>query len=299
MIFDFRLKVFHTVATRLNFTKAADELCITQPAVSRHIQETESYFKTKLFERTGSRIRLTEAGTLLLQQTEKIFDLYRETEVKIGQLTLDYKGVVRIGASTTIAQYILPPALADFHKKYPDVKIELSIDNTEQIERSLEQEKIDLGIIEGRTKNMLFRYLEFLKDEIVVVCREGHPLTKKEVVTVEDLLQTPVLMREPGSGTLEVIAFAMKSLGLNLSQLQVELQLSNVNSIKSYLQNSDCLAFLSIFTVVEELTSGKLHVVDIADLKIDRSFFIIQPHGNMHKSVDLLLKFFANYNFKT
>lgn len=298
-MFDFRLKVFHTVATRLNFTKAADELCITQPAVTRHIQETESYFKTKLFERTGSRIRLTEAGTLLLQQTEKIFDLYRETEFKIGQVTQDYQGVLRIGASTTIAQYILPPALADFHKKHPDIKIEFSIDNTEQIERSLEQEKIDLGIIEGRTKNTLFRYLEFLKDEIVVVCREGHPLTKKEVVTVEDLLQTPVLMREPGSGTLEVIAFAMKGLGLNLSQLQVELQLSNVNSIKSYLQNSDCLAFLSIFTVVEELTSGKLHVVDITDLKIDRSFFIIQPYGNMHKSVDLLLKFFSNYNFKT
>lgn len=298
-MFDFRLKVFHTVATRLNFTKAADELCITQPAVTRHIQETESYFKTKLFERTGSRIRLTEAGTLLLQQTEKIFDLYRETEFKIGQVTQDYQGVLRIGASTTIAQYILPPALADFHKKHPDIKIEFSIDNTEQIERSLEQEKIDLGIIEGRTKNTLFRYLEFLKDEIVVVCRGGHPLTKKEVVTIEDLLQTPVLMREPGSGTLEVIAFAMKSLGLNLSQLKVELQLSNVNSIKSYLQNSDCLAFLSIFTVVEELTSGKLHVVDITDLKIDRSFFIIQPYGNVHQSVDLLLKFFSNYNFKT
>jgi len=113
-MFDFRLRVFYTVAKRLNFTKAAEELCITQPAVSKHIQEIESYYKVRLFERNGNKIHLTKAGGVLLHYCNQIFGLYGSLEFELNALTEIFKGKLRIGASTTIAQYVLPPLLADF-----------------------------------------------------------------------------------------------------------------------------------------------------------------------------------------
>ena len=115
-MFDFRLQVFQAVAKRLNFTKAAPELYITQPAVTRHIHELERHFKIKLFDRNGSRIVLTQAGDILLQHTEKLFAVYRNMEFEMNSLSLQHSGRLRLGASTTIAQYILPPVLAAFHK---------------------------------------------------------------------------------------------------------------------------------------------------------------------------------------
>ena len=117
MIFDFRLHVFHTVAKRLNFTKAAAELFITQPAVTKHIHELENQLKTKLFDRNGSRIKLTRTGEILLQHSEQIFEIYRNLEFEINSLSQRQSGKLRLGASTTAAQYILPPILAAFHKK--------------------------------------------------------------------------------------------------------------------------------------------------------------------------------------
>ena len=124
-MFDFRLKVFYTVAKRLNFTKAASELFITQPAVTKHIQETEKHFNAKLFERNGTKIALTPAGELLLQHTEKLFSVYRDLEFEMGSLAQHHSGILRIGASTTIAQYILPAVLAVFHKRFIDIQPQL------------------------------------------------------------------------------------------------------------------------------------------------------------------------------
>jgi DNA-binding transcriptional LysR family regulator len=120
-MFDFRLQVFEAVAKRLNFTKAAAELYITQPAVTKHIHELERHFKTKLFDRNGSRIKLTNAGEVLLQHTEQLFAIYRNLEFEMNSLSLEHSGRLRLGASTTIAQYVLPAVLAAFHKKFPDL----------------------------------------------------------------------------------------------------------------------------------------------------------------------------------
>ena len=114
---DFRLKVFFTVANRLSFTKAAKELFITQPAISKHIQELEEQYKIKFFERNGSKISLTNAGELLLKHTKSIFEVYREIDFDMSALINQQRGLLRLGASTTISQYIIPPLLARFHKK--------------------------------------------------------------------------------------------------------------------------------------------------------------------------------------
>jgi DNA-binding transcriptional LysR family regulator len=297
-MFDFRLKVFDTVAKRLNFTKAASELNITQPAVTKHIKEIERQLNTKLFDRNGTKIKLTISGQILLKYTQKLFMVYRELEFEINQLNQKHKGTLRIGASTTIAQYVLPPLLAEFHKQYKDINVVLTIQNTEVVEQLLDHKKIDLGLIEGLSKNKLFHYKPFIKDEIVLVARENHPLSKKNALKIEELLKVPLLMREPGSGTLETIAFALKPLGFNLSNFQTEMQLGNTESIKSYLLHSDCMAFLSVHSILQELKNKTLTIIDVKNLTIERNFYFIQPQGEQSAIADLFLNFSNHYNFK-
>lgn len=297
-MFDFRLKVFDTVAKRLNFTKAANELNITQPAVSKHIKEIEQQLNTRLFDRNGTKIALTASGKILMSYTEKIFALYRELEFDINQLSHRHKGVLRIGASTTIAQYVLPPLLAAFHKQFKEIKILLSIDNTEEIEKDLELKKTDLGLIEGKSKNKSFQYTAFLQDEIVLAAAASHPLAQKRSISKEDLKNIPLLFREPGSGTQETIAYALKSAGIKMSALQTEMQLANTESIKLYLMHSDCMAFVSIHSILDELKNNMLAVIDIKDFSIPRSFYFIQPQGAHSAIVDLFIKYTNRYNFK-
>lgn len=297
-MFDFRLKVFNTVAKRLNFTKAANELNITQPAVSKHIKEIEQQLNTKLFERVGTKISLTLAGKTLLKYTEKIFTVYRELEFEMSQLNQKHAGIFRIGASTTIAQYVLPSLLAAFHQQFKDIKVELSIHNTEVIEQLLIAQKIDLGMIEGRSKNKSFQYSPFIKDEIVLVASAQHPLAHKNTLNIADLKNIPLLLREPGSGTLEIIAFELKSLGIKLNDLKLEMQLANTESIKGYLLHSNCMAFVSIHSVLQELKSNTLIVVDVKNLTILRDFYFIQSQGEQAAIASLFLKFARHYNFK-
>jgi len=297
-MFDFRLKVFHTVAKRLNFTKAADELCITQPAVSKHIQEIENHFQLKLFDRNGTKIKLTEAGEILLQYTNQIFILYGNLEFELNTLNERHNGKLRIGASTTIAQYVLPPLLADFHKKFADITVTLLINNTEQIEQALQNKDIDFGIIEGQSKNTSFKYTVFIKDEIVLVANMNHPSAKKEMIQIEELIKTPLLIREPGSGTLEVIAHALKPFNIKISQLNTEMQLGSTESIKSYLLHSNCMAFLSIHSILKELKNKEMTIIDVNGLTIERNFHFIQSHGEAEALPELFMKFARHYNFK-
>jgi DNA-binding transcriptional LysR family regulator len=296
---DFRLKVFYTVANRLSFTKAAAELFVTQPAISKHIQELEEHYKIKLFDRSGSKISLTTAGEVLLQHTKSIFEVYREIDFDMSTLINQRSGLLRIGASTTISQYIIPPLLARFHQKLQDVKVSLLNGNTEQIESALLKQEIEIGIVEGQSKNKSIKYTEFLKDELVLVCNSSNPLSNLDEVTQEDLKRMYFLMREQGSGTLEVIEHALKPFEIKLSELQIEMQLGSTESIKSYLMNSYCVAFISIHAIKKELESSELAILDIKDLFIERFFYIITLQGKTDSLSDLFIKNISNhYNLK-
>jgi DNA-binding transcriptional LysR family regulator len=299
MIMDFRLKVFYTVALRLNFTKAATELYISQPAVSKHIQELEETYKTKLFERNGSKIALTPAGKILLKYTKNIFEIYREIDFEISSFNKERQGLLRLGSSTTISQYIISPILARFHQKQKDIKVNLLNGNTEQIESALINKEIEIGIVEGQSKNQSIKYIPFLKDELVLVCRSENPLAKQNEISVNDLKSLKFITRERGSGTLEVIEFALKKTGLRFSDLQIEMQLGSTESIKSYLLNSDCFAFMSIHAVSKELLNKELIVLDVEKLDIERHFFIITLLGKSDPLSELFIQNISeHYNLK-
>ncbi|RXM45413.1 LysR family transcriptional regulator [Flavobacterium sp. YO12] len=296
---DFRLKVFYTVALRLNFTKAATELYITQPAVSKHIQELEETYKTKLFERNGSKIALTPAGEILLKHAKEIFEIYREIDFEMSSFINERQGLLRLGASTTISQYIISPVLAHFHQKQKDIKVNLLNGNTEQIENALINKEIEIGIVEGQSKNQSIKYIPFLKDELVLVCNSNNPFVKKNEISVSDLKSMKFITRERGSGTLEVIEYALKKAGLKFSDLQIEMQLGSTESIKSYLLNSDCFAFMSIHAVSKELKNKELMVLDVEELSVDRYFYIITLLGKSDSLSELFIQNISNhYNLK-
>ncbi|MEP6931156.1 MAG: LysR family transcriptional regulator [Flavobacterium sp.] len=296
---DFRLKVFYTVAVRLNFTKAATELYITQPAVSKHIQELEETYKTKLFERNGSKIALTPAGEILLKHTKNIFEVYRKIDFDMSTFVSKRQGLLRLGSSTTISQYIISPVLARFHQKQQQVKINLLNGNTEQIENALINKEIEIGIVEGQSKNQSIRYIPFLKDELVLVCNSKNPFIQQNEISLNDLKAMKFITRERGSGTLEVIEYALKQVNVKITDLQIEMQLGSTESIKSYLLNSDCFAFMSIHAVGKELKNNELIVLDVQNLTIERYFYIITLLGKSDTLSELFIEnMSACYNLK-
>lgn len=297
-MFDFRLKVFHTVAKRLNFTKAAEELFITQPAVTKHIQEIEAFYQCKLFERNGTKIKLTTAGITLLNYTENIFNTYRDIEFGLAALNENVKGSMKLGASTTVAQYVLPKYLAQFKQKFPDIHIELTDGNTEHIENLLTEDKIDLGIVEGQSKRQHIKYTPFIKDEIVLCTSITNKSVKKPIVTLLELQKLPLIVREQGSGSLEVIVAALKKVNIKFSRLNIEMVLESSESIKSYLPHSNAFAFLSFHSIFKELKNNELKIVDVKDLGIERYFYFITQQGGTHHLKELFLKFMQGNNFK-
>ncbi|HEY4108251.1 LysR family transcriptional regulator [Puia sp.] len=298
MIFDFRLQVFHTVARRLNFTKAAKELFITQPAVTKHIHELEQQFKVKLFERNGTHIRLAPAGKRLLEHTETLFAVYRNLEFDMSTLTQGHSGRLILGGSMTTAPYIIPPILADFHRRYAEVEVSLMSGNTQQIEQALEAKEIDLGVVEGYSRNSAIRYTEFMKDEIVLVSNPAHPLARRQSIRPEELTKIPLLLREPGSGSLEVLANALKGVGLRLSQLKKEMQLNSTEMIKSYLLHAPCMAFVSVYAVKKELQNNEFVVVEVKGLSVGRNFYFARLQGETQALPELFMRFALHYGQK-
>lgn len=288
---DFRLEVFYAVAKRLSFTKAAAELYVTQPAVTKHIHELEQQYNSKLFDRQGNKIQLTPAGTILLGHAENIFSVYRAIEFDMNALLQVDKGTLHLGASSTISQYLIAPILAGFKKKFKEIELRLTTGNTEQIEQALLQKTIELGIVEGQSRNPEISYTDFIKDEIVLVCSKDHPLAKKAEITAETLKTLNFVLREQGSGTRQVIEHALKAMALKMSDLPLEIQLGNTESIKSYLIHSHAVAFLSIHAITKELMSGALRVIDIKDLSITRSFHFIHPQGVPDPLAEKVIRF--------
>jgi len=297
-MFDFRLKVFYVVARRKNFTKAAEELFITQPAVSKHIHEIEAFYKTKLFERNGTKIKLTQAGTVLLKYAEELMNIYRNIDFDLSSLSKKVQGSFHIGASTTVAHYFLPVQLASFKRKFPEVKISMTSHNTEFIENLLSENKIDVAIVEGQSKRSYLKYTCLVKDKIVLCTNRNNPYINKPAISIQDLLKLSLVVREPGSGSLEVLIACLKKNGISMSQLNIEIELESTESIKAYLLNSNAVSFLSVHAISKELKNGELKTVEVKGLDIERCFYFVTQQGDTHHLQELFYKHLNTDNLK-
>lgn len=276
---DFRLRVFITAAKTLNFTKCAEQLFISQPAVSKHIGELESRYKVQLFERSGSRLALTEAGRVMLEHAERIADGYRRLQYEMDLFTDRLGGELKVGASTTIAQYVLPQVLARFTARFPDVKVSLASGNSEQVEAALARHDTDLGLVESSARHPGFHYEPFIPDELVLIASTKGRYGRCDQVTLAELQTVPLVLRESGSGTLEVISKYLAAADVRLASLRVVMQLGSTESIKSFVRNSDAMAIVSVASIVDELRSGELRIIDIEGCTIRREFSFCWPEG--------------------
>lgn len=288
---NFRLKVFRTAAVQLNLTKTAELLYISQPAVSRNIKDLEGELNITLFDRIAGKIKLTEAGHIMLAYAESVFELEREVQFKLNTLKQRYEGSLRIGASTTIGQYILPAMLAQFHTKYPDVELSLLNDNTDKIENALLNNEIDIAIVEGLPQNSFVKYIPFIKDEIVAIAHTSQKIASRDEFSINDLKTIPLVLREEGSGSLAVIANKLKEYDIKLPDLNIVLHLGSTESIKSYLAYSDSIALISIHAVRKEMANGEFKIIDICDLEFNRDFYFIHTYGQLSGLPKMFLDF--------
>ncbi|MCW8854175.1 MAG: LysR family transcriptional regulator [Gammaproteobacteria bacterium] len=291
---DRRLKVFHTVARLLNFTKAADALHMTQPAVTFQIRQLEEYFNTRLFDRTHNRVSLTEAGQRVYTFSDRIFELYDEMENAIREMTGDVSGVVTLGASTTIAEYMLPFLLGDFKSKNPEVNIRLKVSNTEGIVSMVENNIIDLGVVEASVNNKNLQVEVCRMDQLVAIMPPNHPLAALDKVTPQQLVPYAFICREEGSGTREVITEYLHE-HVAGEELKICLELGSPEAIKGAVEAGMGISIMSHSTVVKELKLNSLAAVPM-DPPLDRPFsFVHQRHKFKARAMEELLAFAKQY----
>ncbi len=292
---DRRLQVFYTVARLLSFTKAAETLHMTQPAVTFQVRQLEDHFNTRLFDRTHNRVSLTEAGRKTYEYAERIFELYAEMEDAVKELTGDVSGALTLGASTTVAEYMLPGLLKDFKQRYPDVNLRLRVSNSEGIVSMVENSMIDLGVVEApvTNKNLLVEVCQI--DQLVVVIPPSHQLADKKSITMEELLRYPFIYREEGSGTREVIMEYITQMGLDRNELNVCMELGSPESIKGAVEASMGISILSRTTLNKELALGTLLYVEL-DPPLERAFsFVRQRQKFRLRAMEELLNFARLY----
>ncbi len=271
---DRRLQVFATVARLLSFTKAAEALHMTQPAVTFQIRQLEEHFNTRLFDRTHNRISLTDTGARVYEYAERILDLYREMDNEVRKLTGDVVGPLVIGASTTIAEYVIPTLLGEFRGQYPDVTLRLNVANTVGVIHMVEANEIDVGIVEGPVSNKNLVSEVCWEDELVLVCPTAHDLARRRTVQIEDLKALPFICREEGSGTRDVISGYLSKRKLALADLNLIMEFGSPESIKSAVEAGLGISILSIATLSKELKLGTLVAVSLSP-PIKRPFSIV------------------------
>ncbi len=291
---DRRLQVFYTVSKQLSFTKAADILYMTQPAVTFQVKQLEEHFNTRLFERSHGKISLTPVGELVMGYAERILALNGEMEARVGELTGQVTGPLMIGASTTIAEYQLPRILGEFKDRFPQVQARLTVANSETVVAKVADHSLDVGLIEAPSHNPNLTMLACCEDELVMICPPDHPLAKKSSVTATEIAEQAYVSREHGSGTREVIDEFFKQNGVNPDDLAIQMELGSREAIKGAVEAGLGVAVMSASTVIKELQLGSLVAVPLSPPLTRQLSLVYAPEKFRSKLLEAFIKFVEN-----
>jgi DNA-binding transcriptional LysR family regulator len=273
---DRRLQVFHAVAKQMSFTKAAETLFMTQPAVTFQIKQLEEHFNTRLFERGHGKITLTPAGEVVLDYAERILSLSAELDTRLREMTGRVSGPLLIGASTTIAEFLLPRVLGEFKAAHPDVQPKLTVANSETIESRVAEHTLDLGLIEAPSQLPALRTEVCCDDELQVIVAPKHPLAKLKSVTPKQLLPYPYVSRESGSGTREFTDLYFRKAGIASTELEVAMELGSPEALKGVVGTALGFAILSKATVAKEQKLGDLVAIPLQP-RLIRTLSLVYP----------------------
>lgn len=281
---DRRLQVFHAVAKHLSFTKAAETLFMTQPAVTFQIKQLEEQFNVRLFERGHGQISLTEAGQMVFQYAERILALSAELDARMKDLTGQVAGALLIGSSMTIADYLLPQVLGEFNARFPGVVPRLLVANSETVQDQVAEHSLDVGFIEGESLLPSLVTEVCCEDELQLVCAPSHALAKRSSITPDVLAQHAYVSREPGSGTREVADRYLQKAGLPADSLAPAMELGSPESIKGLVGTGFGFAIMSRATVTKETRLGTLVGIPFAPRMV-RNLCVVYPKQKFHSKM--------------
>ncbi len=263
-----QLRIFLAVAEHMHFTRAAEALYVTQPAVSASIQTLEEEYGVKLFHRIGRHIEITEAGKLLQLEAQKVLDQVNLAERGLRELNSLQRGDLNVGSSLTIGNYWLPEKINRFQHLYPKISIKCTLANAETICAGTATGQFDLGLVEGDVVSSLKSCLEeeiVGSDRLLIVVGKFHPWFKEREVALTELVNTTWVMREAGSGTQQQFEQALQSWGINVSQLSVISVFNSGEMVKAIVENTICAAGISELMVKKELQLNTLRAIKIID----------------------------------
>jgi len=286
-----QLKVFEAVARHLNYTRAAEELYLTQPAVSMQVKQLEESLGLALFEQLGKRIHLTEAGTEVLGYARSITQQLDELEGVLNRMKGLGGGRLRISVATT-ANYFIPTLLGTFARRFPDVTVSLDVTNRETLLRQLSENTVDLVIMGQPPAEAGVEARAFMDNPLVVVASPDHPLARKKHIPLARLQEETFLVREPGSGTRIAMERFFAERGM---RLKTGMEVGGNEAIKQSVQAGLGLGLLSHATIEQELALKRLVVLDVAELPIMRHWYMVHRKG---KRLSAPAQAFADYLLK-
>jgi DNA-binding transcriptional LysR family regulator len=299
MMDDHKLKVFCIVAETKSFSRASEIIRLTQPAVSLQIQALEEMYGTKLFNRSGCVITLTKAGEMLYKYAKEINSLYAAAEKEIGEFTGLVKGVISVGASSTIGNYVLPSVVADFKRKYPKVGVHIHVGNTKNVIEFLNAGNVDVGLVEGEVNKQKLIVEKLIPDEMVLIMPPFHHWAKRSSISIIELSKEPLIFREEGSGTRQIIEKYFSKHGISPQQIKISLIMGSTESIKSAVEEGLGVSIVSRWAAKKESRYGTLRTATFKEEKFVRDFSLIYRKSSRESShtLEKFLGFLKQYPF--
>lgn len=257
-----QLRIFVAVAEREHATRAAQDLNLTQSAVSTAVANLEARYATKLFDRVGRRIVLTEAGRVFLNEARAVLARASAAETVLADLAGMKKGKLSLAASQTVAAYWLPPLIHRYRQRFPGVSVTLAIANTENVAGMIHNGAADIGVVEGEIDDPALKVATVAEDDMVLVVSGDHPWAGRKSVSVRDLTAAAWVLREPGSGTRSVLEHVLETADLTTDDLNIAIELSSNEAVRTAVEAGAGATVLSRFVASSGLLSGALVEVD-------------------------------------
>lgn len=278
---DFKhLETFCRIAGLKSFSKAAQDLFLTQPTVSGHILSLEQSLSLRLFDRTRKGVHLTKAGKVFLEYASKILSFRKDLLNALSEFSDGIRGDLSLGASTIPGEYLLPTLIGRFRREHPRSVLSLKIADTREIIRHVLEDAVEFGIIGAKLNHPSLHYEKYEEDEIIVVAPPDHPLARRKRVSLEDLLKEPWIVREEGSGTQIASEEALRKKGKSLKQFNIVMEMGSTSAVKEAVKARTGLAFVSRRATGEEMRQGSLSRVDVKGIDpILRQIYIVSHRG--------------------
>lgn len=268
-----QLKVFASVFKNRSFSKASEELHLTQPTISNHIKALEDEFNSKLFDRLGRTIMPTKEAEVLYNHSLEIIEKADTLKEAIMEVSKDLTGKVLIGASTIPGVYLMPRIMSEFKKKYPSISFQILISDSRGIVEDVTRHELLLGIVGAKLGNDQINYIPFVEDELIVV--SSPYLANNGASTLKDIISLPMVMREEGSGTRRETERLLESRGVSLDKIHIAGIFGSTDAVKQAVKAGLGVSILSKFSVADELEHDILREIKLSDIQMKRRFYIV------------------------